>query len=56
MAKTKVQEFKALKLALAKKAYEIKKQVELVHNIVGKDPESSNREIFKVVDVEERLI
>ena len=28
----------------------------MVHSIVGKDPESSNREIFKVVDVEERLI
>lgn len=56
MAKTKVQEFKALECALAKKAHEIKKQVELVHSIVGKDPESSNREIFKVVDVEERLI
>lgn len=55
MAKTKVQEFKALERALAKKAHEIKKQVELVHSIVGKDPESSNREIFKVVDVEERL-
>lgn len=55
MAKTKVQEFKALERALAKKAHEIKKQVELVHGIVGKDPESSNREIFKVVDVEERL-
>ena len=56
MAKTKVHEFKSLELILAKKAHEIKKQVELVHNIVGKDPESSNREIFKVVDVEERLI
>lgn len=56
MAKTKVQEFKALKLALVKKAHEIKKQVELVHSIVGKDPESSDREIFKVVDIEERLI
>ena len=56
MAKTKVQEFKALECALAKKAHEIKKQVELVHSIVGKDLESSNREIFKVVDVEERLI
>lgn len=56
MAKTKVQEFKALELALAKKAHEIKKQVELVHRIIGKDLESSNREIFKVVDVEERLI
>lgn len=56
MAKTKVQEFKALERALVKKAHEIKKQVELVHSIVGKDPESSNREIFKVVDVEERLI
>lgn len=56
MTKTKVQEFKALELALVKKAHEIKKQVELVHSIVGKDPESSNREIFKVVDVEECLI
>lgn len=37
MAKTKVQEFKALERALAKKAHEIKKQVELVHSIVGKD-------------------
>ena len=56
MAKTKVQEFKSLELALANKAHEIKKQVELVHSIVGKDHESSNREIFKVVDVEERLV
>lgn len=55
MAKTKVQEFKALELALVKKAHEIKKQAELVHSIVGKDLESSNREIFKVIDVEERL-
>lgn len=56
MAKTKVQEFKALERALVKKAREIKKQVELVHNIVGKDLESSNREICRVVGVEERLI
>ena len=56
MAKTKVQEFKALEQELAKKAKEIKKQVELVHSIIGKDIESSNREIFKVVGVEERLI
>lgn len=56
MAKTKVQEFKALEQGLAKKANEIKKQVELIHSIVGKDLESSNREIFKVVDVEERLV
>ena len=27
-----------------------------MHRIIGKDLESSNREIFKVVDVEERLI
>lgn len=53
---TKVQEFKALEQALVKKANEIKKQVELVHSIVGKDLESSNREICKVVGVEERLI
>ena len=56
MAKTKVQEFKALEQELAKKAKEIKKQVELVHSIIGKDLESSNREIYKVVGVEERLI
>lgn len=56
MAKTKVQEFKALERALAKKAREIKKQVELVHSIVGKDLESSNREICRVVGVEECLI
>ena len=54
MAKTKVQEFKALERALAKKAKEIKKQVELVHSIVGKDLESSNREICRVIDIEER--
>ena len=48
MAKTKVQEFKALELALVKNAHEIKKQVELVHSIVGKDPESSNRENLQV--------
>lgn len=53
---TKVQEFKALEQELAKKAKEIKKQVELVHSIIGKDLESSNREIYKVVGVEERLI
>lgn len=56
MAKTKVQEFKALERALAKKGCEIKKQVELVHSIVGKDLESSNREIYEVVGVKERLI
>lgn len=56
MAKTKVQEFKALERALAKKAKEIKKQVELVHSIIGKDSESSNRKILKVVGVEERLV
>lgn len=56
MAKTKVQEFKALEQELTKKAKEIKKQVELVHSIIGKDLESSNREIYKVVGVEERLI
>lgn len=53
---TKVQEFKALEHALLKKADEIKKQVELVHSIVGKDLESSNREIYRVVGAEERLI
>ena len=56
MAKTKVQEFKALECALAKKAKEIKKHVELVHSIVGKDVDSSNREICRVVDVEERSV
>lgn len=56
MAKTKVQEFKALERALAKKTNEIKKQVELVHSIVGKDLESSGRKILKVVGVEERLV
>lgn len=54
MAKTKVQEFKALELALVEKAEEIKKQVELVHSIIGKDSESSNREICRVIDIEER--
>ena len=53
---TKVQEFKALERELSKKADEIKKQVELVHNIVGKDLESSNREIYRVVSAEERLV
>ena len=53
---TKVQEFKALELALVEKAEEIKKQVELVHSIVGKDVDSSNREICRVIDVEERLV
>ena len=56
MAKTKVQEFKALERALSKKADEIKKQVKLVHSIIGKDLESSNRRICKIVGVEERLI
>ena len=56
MVMTKVQEFKALEKALVKKAKEIKKQVELVHNIVGKDVDSSNREICRVIDVEERLV
>ena len=53
MAKTKVQEFKALERELAKKANEIKKQVELVHSIVGKDVSSSDAQIFKVINVEE---
>lgn len=51
---TKVQEFKTLECALVKKAKEIKKQVELVHSIIGKDLESSNREICRVIDIEER--
>lgn len=54
MVKTKVQEFKALELALVEKAEEIKKQVELVHGIIGKDSESSNREICRVIDIGER--
>lgn len=53
MAKTKVQEFKALERALAKKANEIKKQVELVHRIIGKDVSSSDAKIFKVINVKE---
>lgn len=56
MAKTKVQEFKALERALAKKAKEIKKHVELIHEIIGKDFASSDDRICRVVDVEERLV
>lgn len=56
MTKTKVQEFKALEQELAKKAKEIKKQVELVHSIIGKDFASSDDRICRVVDVEERLV
>jgi hypothetical protein len=55
MAKTKVQEFKALEQELAKKAKEIKKHVELVHSIIGKDVSSSDTEIFKVINVEEHF-
>ena len=56
MTKTKVQEFTALERALAKKAKEIKKHVELVHSIVGKDFAFSDDKICRVVDVEERLV
>ena len=56
MAKTKVQEFKALERELANKAKEIKEHVELIHSIIGKDFASSNDRIVRVINVEERLV